>query len=109
MPKILFVLILGLSVSPVWAADRTPPKIGAFLAYCKTHGKACGEKIMEINAAMLITQPIGKTWCPGNKTTDEKVVVPRVTKWLAAHRDVHGKATSDGIQLALTQLYPCKP
>src|SRR5438105_1029646 len=108
MRKILVGIALMLSVLPVWAEDEIPNQVGAFITYCKTNNEGCTNKIAQLNFAMLVTAPINREFCPGNKTNVVSLVTPQVLQWLTAHPETNMKSTSEGIQLALIQLYPCK-
>jgi|SRR5690242_3214172 hypothetical protein len=108
MRKALIGCLLILSVLPARAADQVPPQIGAFVLYCKTNSKGCADKISGISFAMLVTSPIDHKWCPTKDADDVDVLAPKVLQWLAAHREVNNMKTDDGIQSALSQLYPCK-
>ena len=89
-------------------ADDAPSQTGAFLAYCKTNSKGCVDKIANISFAMLVSNPIDHKWCPAKETDDVDALTPKVVQWLAAHPETTSKKTNEGIELALTQLYPCK-
>lgn len=108
MRRLLIALALSLLVLPAWSAGDAPREIGAFLAYCRTNGEECTNRIAEINFAMLITVPLNRKWCPSTETNDTAVLTSKVVQWLTAHPEANNKTTNDGIELALTQLYPCK-
>jgi hypothetical protein len=97
--------------STAFAADDAPSQTGAFLSYCKTNDAGCTGKISDMYTAMLIivsTNPAGRTWCPAKQAVDIKVLAPKVVGWLSAHPEANSKPTNDGIQMAVTALYPCK-
>lgn len=100
--------LLILSVLPAGAADEIPAQIAAFLSYCKTDSKGCTDKISGISFAMLVANPIDHKWCPTKEVDDINIVAPKVVQWLTAHPEMNNAKTSDGIQSALSHLYPCK-
>jgi len=108
MRKALVGCLLALSALPARAADEAPPQIGTFLSYCKSDSKGCADKISGISFAMLVTSPIDHKWCPTKEADDVDVLAPKVVQWLTAHPETNDMKTNDGIQLALSQLYPCK-
>ena len=105
--SLLIPAVLALSQFSAWA-DDAPPQSGPFLTYCKMNRKGCSDKIAEINFAMMITAPIDRKWCPGNATTNDDALTSKVVQWLAAHPEAANKTTNEGIELALSGLYPCK-
>jgi hypothetical protein len=107
-PGIVLLLCAAAAPSMAVAADVVPSETGAFLNYCKTNGGACSDKISDISFALTVTSPIDHKMCQPKAIDVAKTVVPKVMEWLTLHPEVAGKATSDGIQMALSQLYPCK-
>ena len=107
-PGILLVLFAAAPLSMALAADATPSQTGAFLDYCKTNNKACSDKISDMSFALTVTSPIDHKMCQPKGIDVAKTVVPKVIEWLTLHPEAAGKPTSDGIQMALSQLYPCK-
>jgi hypothetical protein len=104
---IVLVLCAAAPLSMALAADVPPSQTGAFLDYCKTNSQACSDRIVEVSFALTVTSPIDHQMCQPKGTDVPKTVVP-VLEWLTLHPEAAGKATSDGIQMALSQLYPCK-
>ncbi len=112
----LRVIVLFVSCAVAWssvatAADDAPLQTSAFIAYCKSNSSGCADKIAEMYAAMLILNTVqirDRIWCPADEANDIKVLAPRVIGWLTAHPEAGSKTTNDGIQAAVTQLYPCK-
>ena len=108
MRRMLVGYLLVLFVLPARAADEVPPQSGAFLSYCKTNSKGCNDKISDIIFATMVTNPIDHKWCPPKEVDDVNILGPKVVHWLTAHPEINNTKTNDGIQLALSQLYPCK-
>ena len=108
MQRVFIGSLLTLCALPVWAADDAAQRVGAFIADCKTNREACTNKVADLNAAMMITAPLDRKWCPGKETTDVNLVTTKVVQWLTAHPEAHNKTTSEGIEEALIQLYPCR-
>jgi hypothetical protein len=111
MAAVTIFSLIVLAGNPA-CAQEAPSKTGAFLAYCATNQKGCADRVAEINFAMLVTAPMetgDRKWCPTKETNDVNTVTRQVVAWLTAHPEVADTKTGDGIQMALYQLYPCKP
>lgn len=105
-----FLSTLCFVVLPIaaFAAGATPTQTGAFLGYCKTNSQGCIDKVTEIKFAVMIMEPINHKACPPAETDDAKALTSRVVQWLTAHSETNGETTDNGIQIALSKLYPCK-
>jgi hypothetical protein len=93
------------------AANPTPDKTGAFVAYCAGHLADCSSKVVDVDVAVLATKVFAKKGAElctipkgvGNDTATKEILV-----WLGDHKNVHAMATEDGIQAAVKALWHCK-
>jgi hypothetical protein len=110
MLRIIILLVLGAAVPPsiALAADVVPTQTGAFVTYCKSNSTECNERILEVNFALMVSSPINHEMCIPKEIDVANAVPPKVVQWLTAHSEAADKPTNAGIQVALSQLFPCK-
>jgi hypothetical protein len=93
------------------AANSTPDKTGAFVAYCAGHFADCKSKIVEVDVAVLATKVLAKKGtdlCAIPKGVGNDVATKEILLWLGDHKNVHAMATEDAIQAAVKALWHCK-
>jgi hypothetical protein len=111
--RILWAAILVAGVSAgAQAASRVPDKVGAFVAYCATHFDECNKAIMVHDTAAaaeaFFDENNNSKSCVVPKGVADDTATKMILAWLAAHMNVFGMKTDDGIHAAEKDLWHCQ-
>ena len=108
----ILIACIALNVSTAGqAANPTPDKTGAFVAYCAGHFADCKSKVVDADVAVLATKLFAKQGaqlCTIPKGIGNDAATKDILVWLGNHTNVHAMATDDGIQAAVKALWHCK-
>ena len=100
-------VLLAASSASLSAAARHPArkaaagqnKVSVWLKQCDTEELACENRLLKVTFA--------KTACIPGDDADSYVLTPKVRAWFAAHPAHNKDGIDNGINAALTNLYPC--